>query len=127
MKRIVGLAAVILTCGQVAQAQVTTYSDRVAWNSAAGGLVQMEDFNSFVTDTSFQGAVVLLLNMAITHLNGINDPTKNFIDVFPFAENGKRSFDNTPYVLGEVNDSGAIIRIDFTSPITGWGGGLRES
>lgn len=121
MKRIVGLAALVLACGQVAQAQVTTYSDRGAWNSAAGGFVQTENFNSFVTDTNFQGDVVPLLNMTITHLNGINDPTKNFIDVFPFAEDGKRSIDNTPYVLGEVDDSGAMIRIDFTSPITGWG------
>ena len=106
MKRIVGLAAVVLACGQVAQAQVTTYSDCVGWNAAAGGFVQTEDFNSFGTDTSFQGAVVPLLNMTITHLNGTSDPTKNFIDVFPFAEDGKRSIDNTPYVLGEVSDIG---------------------
>jgi len=126
MRPFIELAVVlgVLAWGQVAHAQVTTYSDRAGWQSAVAAPVQVEGFNSFVTDTSFQSAVVPLLNMAITQINGISDPTKNFIDVFPFAEDGKRSIDGTPYVLGEVADTGTIIRIDFTSPITGWGADL---
>lgn len=122
MQRIFVLAMVVLACGQVVQAQVTTYSDRAAWNSAAGGVTLTEDLNSFVTDTSFQGALVPLLNMAITEDNGppFNTPV-NFVDVFPFEEDGKRSIDGTAYVLGEVVENGTTIRINFTSPVTGWG------
>lgn len=122
MLRIIGLAVVVLACGQAAQAQVTTYSDRAAWNAAAGAVTLTENFNSFVTDTTFQGAVVPLLNMTITEANGspFNNPV-NFVDVFPFEEDGKRSIDGTAYVLGEVVENGTTIRISFTSPVTGWG------
>jgi hypothetical protein len=122
MRRIAGLAILVLAYGQVAQAQVTTYSDRAAWNSAAGAFILTEDLNSFVTDTSFQGAVVPLLNMTITEGNGppFNNPV-NFVDVFPFEEDGKRSIDGTTYVLGEVVENATTIRIDFASPVTGWG------
>jgi len=122
MQRTVGLAVAMLTVAQVGQAQVTTYSDRAAWNSAAGAVTLTEDLNSFVTDTTYQGVVVTLLNMTMTEVNGspFNNPV-NFVDVFPFEEDGKRSIDGTPYVLGEVVENGTAIRIEFTSPVTGWG------
>jgi hypothetical protein len=47
--------------------------------------------------------------------------TSNFIDAPPLEEGGKRSPNGTAYVLGEVDDAGARIRIDFASPVTGWG------
>jgi hypothetical protein len=123
MKRIVLLTFVALAYGQVAHAQVTTFSDRAAWSAAAGEFVQTEDLNSFVTDTSFQNTVIPLLNMAITQLNGppANGNFPNFIDVFPFAEEGRRSIDNTTFIVGEVDDGGTRISIQFTQPVTGWG------
>ena len=126
MTRIVLLAVVALAYGQVAHAQVTTYADRAAWTAAAGEFVQTEDLNAFVTDTSFQSAVVSLLNMAITQLNGppANGDFPNFVDVFPFAEEGRRSIDNTTFIVGEVDDSGTRISIQFTEPVTGWGADL---
>ena len=126
MRRIVGLAIVlgVLACGQMAQAQVTTYSDRTVWNSAASAAPQTEDLNGFVTDTSFQGAVVPLLNMTIQEIDGPtgNGDFYNRIDVFPFQEDGKRSVNGTTYVLGEVDfTTGTFIRIDFSEPVSGWG------
>lgn len=124
MRRFVELVVVlcVLMWGQLAQAQVTTFSDRTAWNSAVGGLIQTEDLNGFIADTSFQNAGVALLNMTIEEING---PPSNFpanlIDAPPLEENGKRS-NGTSYVLGEIDSSpGTTIRIDFLNPVSGWG------
>jgi hypothetical protein len=116
-----GLAGFILAWAQVVEAQVTTYSDRSAWIAAASGSVQTEDFNSFAADTTFKTAVIPLLNMTITQLEGDASNPANFIDVFPHEEEGKRSIDGTTYVLADVRDDGTRIRIQFTEPVTGWG------
>ena len=124
MRRVVGLAAVVLVCAQVAEAQVTTYSSRLAWSSAANGSVQTETLNSFAADTSFKDAVVPLLNMTITEITGTAGNDINYIDVFPHEEDGKRAIDGTTYVLADVADDGTKVRIQFTSPVTGWGADL---
>ena len=122
MRRVVGLAVVVLACAQVVEAQVTTYSNRAAWIAAASGSVQTETFNAFAADTTFQGAVVPLLNMGIT-LNGSSPTDVNLIDVFPLIEDGKRAIDGTSYALGLIG-GGTTIQIQFTSPVTGWGADL---
>lgn len=124
MRRVVGLAAVVLACAQIAEAEVTTYSDRAAWSAATTGSVQTETLNSFAADTSFIGAVVPLLNMTMTEVNGTGPSDVNFIDVFPFEEDGKRAIDGTTYVLGDVRDGGTRILIQFASPVNGWGADL---
>lgn len=123
MLRIVKLVILVLVWGQAAQAQVTTFSDRAAWNSAVGAAaIQTESLNGVVADTSFRGTAVALLNMAIEEINGPSgNSVANVIDASPFEEDGKRSPNGTTYVLGEVDDSGVLIRIDFASPVTGWG------
>ena len=121
MRRVVGLAALVLVCSTIAEAQVITYSERAAWSAAATGLVQTENLNSFAVDTTFNDAVVPLLSMTITQLNGDASNPANFIDVFPFEEAGKRSIDGTTYVLGDVRDDGTRIQIQFAIPVTGWG------
>jgi hypothetical protein len=63
--------------------------------------------------------------MTIQEINGPSSNSfANFIDASPFEENGKRSPNGTTYVLAEADDSGALIRIDFASPVTGWGADL---
>lgn len=122
MRRIVGLAVVALACARIAEAQGTTYSDRAAWSAAAGGAtIQTETLNAFGADTTLQNAVVPLLNMGITLINGPSPADVNLIDVHPLIEEGKRAIDGTPYVLGLISDQGMSIQIQFTSPVTGWG------
>jgi hypothetical protein len=113
-----------MACAQVAEAQVTTYSNRAAWGASASGSAQTESFNGFAADTTFKGAVVQLLNMTMTEVNGTGPSDVNFIDVFPFEEDGKRAIDGTPYALADVQALGTRIRIEFTSPVTGWGADL---
>ena len=89
MRRIVGLAVVALACARIAEAQGTTYSDRAAWSAAAGGAtIQTETLNAFGADTTLQNAVVPLLNMGITLINGPSPADVNLIDVHPWIEEG---------------------------------------
>src|SRR5687767_13431067 len=69
---------------QTAQAVVTTYSDRTAWNTAVGGSPDfLVDFSGFGSDTSFHTVPVDTGPFLLVQVG--SGTVRNFIDAPPVA------------------------------------------
>ncbi|MEM9273902.1 MAG: hypothetical protein AAGA80_13180 [Cyanobacteria bacterium P01_F01_bin.143] len=96
---------------------LTSFSDRESWESAVGGDVSEEDFNSYESDTAFNRADLnvgdFILN-GVGHRQIIDSPNDGGFEVPSF------SVDGTQMILGHT-DSDSYFTITFNSPITAFG------
>jgi len=100
-----------------AQAGVVWFTDRSAWEAAAGALTFSENFSGFRTDQSFQTSAVALNGMSIQQ-EGPGD-FRNSVDVTPlgFTDN------NGTAHASMFTDAGATsVRIAFDSINAAFGG-----
>ena len=74
----------LLTAVNASQASLTTYTDRTAWSSN-GVVLYTEDFESYVTDTSFAAAPVDVGPFSLSTVGTAATDT-NLIDVSPFFD-----------------------------------------
>lgn len=107
-----------------ALAQITTFSDRTAWEAAAGDICATEDLESFTEDTEFRTAPLQLNGFTIaaegagvssaTFYNIVDFPPYNTLDL-PLS-----SHDGSSYILG-LTDNGLIeLNITFDQPAYGF-------
>ncbi len=100
-------------------AQTTAFNDHAQWSAAAGATSASEDFESFVSDASFEGAsVATAVGLLTVSSGGLS--FRNFVDVAPFAltDNG-----GTTHASCFTNfDEPTELRITFAQPTRAFGG-----
>lgn len=102
----------------VGAATLTQYADRTTFNAAAGPL-SSEDFNSSVSDVSFNLSTIDVGPFTITHSGFFSFSDFNFIDVPPLDFAGF-DIDGTTLMNGGVFSGDSII-LTFDSPIFAFG------
>ncbi|MEM8637485.1 MAG: PEP-CTERM sorting domain-containing protein [Cyanobacteria bacterium P01_G01_bin.54] len=122
IKRSVLILALVAAGGALhsgsAEALVTTYTDRAAFQAAAGTTV-LEDFNSFTEDASFAGGGVL--DVGDFTLSGTSPfPAFNLVDVPPDNTISAFRIDGTPFVSTITNTVDSFT-IEFESEISAFG------
>ena len=119
-------SAVVLAAAPASAATFTRYTDRTAFEAAAG-FVAKETFNSYQSDTDFSNSSIDFGTFRLVH-------TRNFggdhalVDAPPLASSGT-GIDGTPLVRFTVTDFSnryADLMIDFASPITAFGGNFSS-
>jgi len=123
----IGIAAA-LTMSTAAQAGFVQFADRGAWSAAAGASLGGENFESFLSDTSFQSAPLGLgAGMTIGTLVDGGDPANNVVDSPPLLTsesdvngtaharvfNGHAATPLTPFIR-------------FGTPVTAFGADFRN-
>jgi hypothetical protein len=126
MSKIIKISAVIasIATGLPAQAGLVSYTDVISWNSAVGTVSGTENFNLFLTDTSFQNTTVSTNNMKISGVSGDGGPATNKIDAVNFETSEPFNVDGTSFLLGDLKGS-QTIRIDFDNSVSAWGATFR--
>ena len=106
-----------------AQAGLTFYTDRSAWESAVSGAVVTEDFDSvapyFLADGINPAGLleIELINIFSTsEYNSIDDGSFTYLDI-----------DGTPYYRGRCSrgDPDAVINLVLSSPVSAFGGDFK--
>ena len=103
---------------QAADAAVVTFTNRAAWEAAAGGLPSInETFNSFVNDT---GVPVDVGPFTIS-----STEPETFIDAPPVDTN--TNVNGTSFVFTRLDVIGGdeLVTFTFDSPVFSWGADLR--
>jgi PEP-CTERM motif-containing protein len=118
-------------------ASITTFTDRTAWQTAVGPLSGQEDFQSFVTDTSFVGSPLSLNGMSVLASSAtvLNGAKTNKVDVAPFEFQGIYDVNGTNYLFVDVEgalfangvSSDVTVRVDFTAPVSAFGADFLEA
>lgn len=118
------LAAIVMS--GAAHAGFLTYSDRTTWQAAIGGATGSENFNGFVSDTSFDGtSVALAAGMTIGTMNASH--TNNLIDAPPVGS-AEWNVDGSSVANFFNGFSGAntLPFITFGTPVFAFGGDFRS-
>jgi hypothetical protein len=87
--RVLATAIALFMTARPANAVVNFFTDRTAWEAAAGAATFTEDFSGFAADTSFKNAPVALAGMTISREGpegGLDN--SNMIDVPPLVFSG---------------------------------------
>jgi hypothetical protein len=117
--RIRGLVAAVvilqLALTTSTEAAITFFTDRVAWEAAAGAPMFAENFSSFPVDTPFHSSAVALNGMAIQQ-EGTERMAFNEVDVPPlqFSPNSGNSSGLLLTNFPEGGSSGIQVHITFT-------------
>jgi hypothetical protein len=114
------LSLVFVLTFSPADASLTTYTDRTAWQSALGGPVGFfVDFNGYAADAYFNTAP---LDVGPFTMSTVGGPLidRNLVDVPPFLVSGM-GVDGTPDL--EIFVEGPLMAImTFDAPISAWFG-----
>ncbi len=101
-----------------AQAQVSVFTSRPAWEAATAGSpgVFFEDFEGFAVDTPFRTATVDVGPFTLRQAG--SGALRNFIDVpaFEFPDNN-----GTKHASLFTNSGGTTVDMTFAAPLLGWG------
>jgi len=129
MKRLqilaLSLVALVVTAAEPASAAFISYTNEAVWLGAVGPLSGTEDFNSFVTDTSFIGVSVALNNMSVIGTSGANGVLTQKIDALALEFTGFYDIDGTAQLLADLQGSVQNTRFNFTNAVTAWGADMR--
>ena len=121
MKRIsvVTLAALmILGSLGTANALLTTYTDRTAWETALGTSPNIfVDFDGFATDASFQSSPLDVGPFTMTE-NGTLGHERNLVDVVPYIVTSGGG--NVTPLLNIFVEDPVTVSMTFDVPIYGW-------
>jgi hypothetical protein len=123
MKTVVAIASFCALAG-VASAQFTSFTDRAAWDAAAGTPTFTEDFSGFTADVIYRAAPVSLAgNLTLSQTGQNVAEFRNFIDTPPFQftdNNGTThasAFTNFP----EGANPGVQVVFTFGTPVSAFG------
>lgn len=122
------LMASVMTAATQAQAAILTFTDRALWSTAAGGATGGEDFNGFVTDTSFRlSPVALSSGMSIGALTPDGFSNVNLIDVPPLSF-GESDVNGTAHALmwGGLAGNATTPFIQFSTAIKAAGADFKN-
>jgi hypothetical protein len=123
--RVRGFEAAVVTLGlgfpASAEAQIMFFTDRVAWEGAAGPRSFTEDFSGFSVITPFRTTPVALSGMTIQQVG--DRMSWNEVDVPPlqFAPNSGSNSGLLLTDFPEGGDPGTQVRITFTGPNMAFG------
>lgn len=112
------IAIVFSALPSASQAAVTFFSNRVAFNAAAGP-TSLETFNSFTTEENFRSAPLTVGAFSLNQIGISLGTTRNFIDIQPLQFSAF-NVDGSTIVNGFI-DSNSILRITFASAVTSFG------
>ena len=127
-RRICALALLVCTLGFApsrAEGAMISFTTLVDWTTAVGAF-NIETFNGFAVDTSFQNVNVALNGMTVTGTTGLNGALTQKIDAPPLFPD--YFVDSTNFLYGDVRtttDLSEFVRFDFTSPLTAWSAETR--
>jgi hypothetical protein len=127
----------LLTTSLTASAGFTVYSNRAAFEAAVAGTLTSENFNSVVTDRSFQladgaksiGPLTFTETGPSTAGTGNGKP--NQIDASAFESSGIFSGNGTSYVYLAIDASDTAasiygVNLTFSSPVSAFGGDFTK-
>src|SRR5438477_8322704 len=121
-----GLVAAVMALGlsfpAAASADITFFTDRAAWESAAGAPSFTEDFSGFTVDTPFRTSPAALNGMAIQQV-GTERMAWNEVDVPPhqYSPNSGSSSALLLTNFPEGGRAGIQVSITFTGPNKAFG------
>ncbi len=116
---VVSVSAVSLFVGNRAQALTfITFNDRATWQAAVGAATSFEDFNSFLSDTSFANS-----SLAAGDLTLVNDGAAQdtLVDVDPFVAGASPGIDGTPLVNSTALAAGESIEVVLPGSFSAFG------
>lgn len=120
-------SAVALAAAPASAATFTKYTDRTAFEAAAG-LVAKESFNSYPSDTDFSNSSIDFGTFRLVHTRNFGGD-RALVDAPPLASSGT-GIDGTSLVRFTVadfsNNRYADLMIDFASPIIAFGGNFSS-
>jgi hypothetical protein len=102
-------------------AAIVDYSDRMAWRSASGTIVNTEDFESFGVDTPYSNVAPLVLASGMT-LTSVSEGGSNIIDVPPHV-NSESDVNGTASMRANNSSTPIIL---FDNPVSAWGADFSE-
>jgi hypothetical protein len=124
--------ALLLCCvPHFAQATLTTFTSRSAWQTAvaaAGLSVQYnEGFDNFAADTPFRTAPVNVNGRFTLSQTGVDQVFRNLIDVppFDFTDNNGTNHASMFTNFG-TSTTGTFVNMTFAAPIRAWGGDFSQ-
>jgi hypothetical protein len=120
----------LLTGPIIAHAAIIAYTDRQTWAPAGGLVTGSENFNSFGSDTSFDGtSLALAAGMSIGSIGAVGTAFYNIVDVPP-PETPEGDVNGTAhaFVAGGPFGSGGSVTpfISFSSPVHAFGADFRN-
>lgn len=128
MRAVLAPIAVIALAASPAFSQVTTYSNRSQWSSAVGSPTLLENFEGFLTDTSFRTALVNIAGgqASLSREGADRGAPFDTIDVPPYGGIDAMTSSGSTFAYlftdaPEGASSGTQVRLTFNTPIRAFG------